>query len=110
MPDESTSTRLLIRRRPDMLVTVGIAAFMCLACAAIQTPRFMDRSMRPYLPPTMHMNPRDILAWPDGFWCFREEFDKEFLRDDTYRVLAFESEEWLLCSQLSLWRFGSSDN
>jgi hypothetical protein len=56
------------------------------------------------------MNPRDILAWPDGFWCFREEFDKEFLRDDTYRVLAFESEEWLLCSQLSLWRFGSSDN
>jgi hypothetical protein len=41
------------------------------------------------------MNPDDILLWPDGFWCFREELCKEFLRDDKYRVILQHSDEWL---------------
>jgi len=30
------------------------------------------------------MNSEDILLWPDGFWCFREEFDREFMRADDF--------------------------
>jgi hypothetical protein len=56
------------------------------------------------------MNPKDIFSWPDGFWCFREEFDPSFLRDETYRVLALDSKDWTLCSQRSLWRFGVGDS
>ena len=43
------------------------------------------------------MNPHDILVWPDGFWCFREEFSSKFLRDDNYRVIDPESQsdEWI---------------
>ena len=40
------------------------------------------------------MNPEDILLWSDGFWCFREEFTPEFMRDEDYRVLPHQSEEW----------------
>ncbi|MBI3715386.1 MAG: hypothetical protein HY255_05280 [Betaproteobacteria bacterium] len=40
------------------------------------------------------MNPDDIFLWPDGFWCFRAEFTPEFLRDDTYREIAYLSDEW----------------
>ena len=40
------------------------------------------------------MYPDNILLWPDGFWCFREEHDKDFLRDDTYRVILHYSDEW----------------
>ena len=40
------------------------------------------------------MNPQDILLWPDGFWCFREEFSPQFLRDDDYRVVPHKSDEW----------------
>jgi hypothetical protein len=32
--------------------------------------------------------------WPDGFWCFREEFSPHFLRDDDYRVVPHKSGEW----------------
>jgi hypothetical protein len=41
------------------------------------------------------MNPDDIFLWPDGFWCFREELSREFLRDDNYRVILQDSDEWL---------------
>ena len=41
------------------------------------------------------MNPHDILLWPDGFWCFREELDQNFLRDDNYRVILRYSNEWV---------------
>ena len=41
------------------------------------------------------MYPDNILLWPDGFWCFREELDQNFLRDDNYRVILHESAEWL---------------
>jgi len=41
------------------------------------------------------MNPDDILLWPDGFWCFRMDLREEFLRDDKYRVIVQQSDEWL---------------
>ena len=40
------------------------------------------------------MSSEDILLWPDGFWCFREEFSPHFLRSDDYRVIPHQSEEW----------------
>jgi hypothetical protein len=40
------------------------------------------------------VNPEDIFLWPDGFWCFREEFCAEFLREDDYRVIPYKSDEW----------------
>jgi len=39
--------------------------------------------------------PDNILIWPDGFWCFREELCPEFLRDDNYRVIPHSTDEWL---------------
>ena len=41
------------------------------------------------------MNPNDILQWPDGFWCFREENDPKFMRGTDFRVINYESAEWL---------------
>lgn len=41
------------------------------------------------------MYPDNILLWPDGFWCFREELTLQFLRDDEYRVILHHSEEWV---------------
>lgn len=41
------------------------------------------------------VSPDDLLLWPDGYWCFREEFCKEFLRDDNYREIAHHCDEWL---------------
>ncbi len=40
----------------------------------------------------------DILLWPDGFWCFREEYSKETLRDENYRVIPSNSPEWIVVS------------
>ncbi len=40
------------------------------------------------------MNPNDILLWSDGFWCFREEHSKEFMRSDDFRVVEYHSAEW----------------
>jgi hypothetical protein len=40
-------------------------------------------------------NPDDILLWPDKFWCFRKEFSKGFLRQNDYRVILHQSDEWL---------------
>ena len=37
----------------------------------------------------------DILIWRDGFWCFREEFRMDWLRDDDCRVIETEIDEWL---------------
>jgi hypothetical protein len=41
----------------------------------------------------INMNPDDILVWPDGFWCFREELDPRFLRGDNYRAVHGASDE-----------------
>jgi len=40
------------------------------------------------------MNPDDILVWPDGFWCFRNEYHPSFLRSTDYREVAHLSAEW----------------
>jgi len=39
------------------------------------------------------MKPDDILLWQDGFWCYRSELDRRFLRNDYYRVIARNSDE-----------------
>lgn len=40
------------------------------------------------------MNPQDMLLWPDGFWCFREEHCETFLRADDYRIVLHLTDEW----------------
>jgi hypothetical protein len=40
------------------------------------------------------VNAEDVLLWPDGFWCFRDEFSPRFLRAEDYRVIPHGSEEW----------------
>jgi len=39
-------------------------------------------------------HPRDILLWPDGTWCFREECDPGLVRGGNYRVIWWNSFEW----------------
>ncbi len=39
------------------------------------------------------MNPNNLLVWPDGFWCYQEEYCEDFLRDQNYRVVEVDSEE-----------------
>ena len=41
------------------------------------------------------MPPEDLLIWPDGFWCFREELRENMLRGGGYRVVLKGSEEWI---------------
>jgi hypothetical protein len=41
------------------------------------------------------MYPDNILLWPDGFWCFRDELNQNFLRADNYRVILRQTDEWL---------------
>lgn len=40
------------------------------------------------------MYPDNILLWPDGFWCFREEHSPSFLRQENYRVIEHYTDEW----------------
>ena len=40
------------------------------------------------------MYPDDLLIWPDGFRCFREELSSDFLRDDNYRAVVHNTDEW----------------
>lgn len=42
----------------------------------------------------MSMNPQDIYIWADGFWCFREEYFPEMLRDEHYKVIEANTPEW----------------
>ena len=44
-------------------------------------------------------NAIDILVWPDGFWCFRKELKATMQRDDNYRVIYFDSEEWFVMAR-----------
>jgi len=39
-------------------------------------------------------DPLDILFWPDGFWCFRNELPPEFRRGGNHRVIPWNSFEW----------------
>lgn len=40
------------------------------------------------------MYPDNILVWPDGFWCFREELSPDFMRDEDYKVVVHHSDQW----------------
>jgi hypothetical protein len=44
--------------------------------------------------PDIPLNPLDVFLWPDGFWCFREEYGPHFLRDLTYIVVACDTDHW----------------
>lgn len=39
------------------------------------------------------MKPDDILLWQDGFWCYRNELDRRFLRNNYYRAIPRNSDE-----------------
>lgn len=39
-------------------------------------------------------NPNDMMLWTDGFWCFREELGNCSMRDENYRVVMYQSDEW----------------
>ena len=39
-------------------------------------------------------DPRDIILFPDGTCCFREQCDPELLRGGEYRVIKHYSFEW----------------
>jgi hypothetical protein len=45
------------------------------------------------------VDPLDIFLWPDGFWCYREEFVPAMLRDENYRVIEAGFEEWFIVSR-----------
>ncbi len=40
------------------------------------------------------MYPDNILLWPDGFWCFRDELRPDFMRDENYKVVLHHSDQW----------------
>ena len=37
----------------------------------------------------------DILVWPDGYWCYRVEFDSAVGRAFDYKVIRMGTPEWL---------------
>lgn len=41
------------------------------------------------------MNDEDIMVWPCGTWCYREELESmlSFMSDD-YRTIKYDSKEW----------------
>ena len=39
-------------------------------------------------------DPQDIFLWSNSFWCFREEYTPELMRDVTYEVIAQGSDHW----------------
>jgi hypothetical protein len=41
------------------------------------------------------MEQRDILLWPDGFWCFKDEYHPDMMRDYSYVLLAAGTPKWL---------------
>ena len=43
----------------------------------------------------------DILLWPDGFWCFREEFNAGFMRGEDYLEVLRQSEDWVTLTRRS---------
>ncbi len=40
------------------------------------------------------MYPDNILLWPDGFWCYRDELSPDFMRDEDYKVVLHHSDQW----------------
>jgi hypothetical protein len=42
-------------------------------------------------------NPKDIFLWPDGYWCFRNEFGLQSRQTYEYLVARCMSDEWNTC-------------
>jgi hypothetical protein len=40
------------------------------------------------------MEQQDILLWPDGFWCFKPEYNEDMMRDYSYVLLVAGTPEW----------------
>jgi hypothetical protein len=40
------------------------------------------------------LNPRDIFLWPDGYWCYREEFHQLPRLAYPYRLVRMGNAEW----------------
>jgi len=40
------------------------------------------------------LNARDIFLWPDGYWCFREEFHQMPRQAYPYRLVRMGGAEW----------------
>lgn len=36
----------------------------------------------------------DILEWPDGEWCYRDELVGFSHKSDDYRVISVDTDEW----------------
>lgn len=36
----------------------------------------------------------DIIMWPDGSWCYREQLSEYNYMSDDYRIIPFDSIEW----------------
>jgi len=45
-------------------------------------------------------NPDDIMLWPDGEWCFREEIEEcGSHRSDDYEIIQTSDPRWLELTQ-----------
>jgi hypothetical protein len=44
-------------------------------------------------------SPHDVYLWPDGFWCFREEYSDAYMRDNNYRLVAAALAEWFVVTK-----------
>jgi hypothetical protein len=40
------------------------------------------------------MEQQDILLWPDGFWCFKPEYNDDMLRGKPFVLLTAGTPEW----------------
>lgn len=40
------------------------------------------------------MSPDDVIMWPDGMWCFRDELPGFSHKSDDYRVISVDDDEW----------------
>ncbi len=43
---------------------------------------------------TNKIDDADIMLWPEGTWCYRDELEGMTHMSDDYQVLLYGSEEW----------------
>lgn len=41
------------------------------------------------------MTPEDLIVWPNGAWCFRNELEEMTHLSDDYKVLESNTPEWV---------------
>ncbi len=47
------------------------------------------------------MYPDNILLWPDGFWCYRDELIPGFMRDENYKFVLHHSHQWQMLQHIN---------